>query len=174
LVIASLAWWSGPIAELTTTIDLCARFENAQKRSDQSAGDALAVALVSINGDTRRSIFAHPTATLAWRLNVPENARLRVALGIRPEAWNRSGNGVVFRVGVASGGRYEELLRRHVHPMLWAADRRWVPVTVDLSPFGSQEVDLVLSTETGPDRERVDSRFDWAVWGLPEVVAYRQ
>lgn len=173
LLVALIVWWSGPMAELTTTIDLSSRFDSAQKQSDLLLERAFSVTLVGVNGDTRRGIFAHPVSKLVWHLAIPENARLRAALAVRQEAWSQTGDGVVFSVGVAAGGRYDELLRQHVNPMVWAADRRWVPVTVDLSRYGSQEADLILSTETGPDPSRFDSRYDWAVWGTPEIVVYR-
>jgi hypothetical protein len=46
-------------------------------------------------------------------------------------------------------------------------------MTFYLSRHGGREADIVFTTDKGPETFRIDPRYDWAVWGEPEVVVYR-
>ena len=101
---------------------------------------------------------------------MPANGWLRVDLGVKPEAWTQEGNGVWFYVGVSDGKVYDQLLSQHVDPFTNKGDRRWVPVFVDLSSYGGEEVSIVFNSRTSAEKTPEDPRNDLAVWGAPEIV----
>jgi hypothetical protein len=101
---------------------------------------------------------------------VPEDGWLKVDLGLKPEAWDKEGNGVWFYVGVSDGHTYEELFNQHVDPYNNKSDRRWVPVFVDLSAYAGEDVELVFNARTSAEKTPEDPRNDLALWGAPEIV----
>ncbi len=129
---------------------------------------------VSLGGETRKAIYMVPTSRLTFRrVAIPENAWLRTWLGLKEEAWTQSTDGVLFRFGVSDGRTYDELIKQHVDPLHNTGDRRWVPVTVDLSAYAGQEVDLIFNTNSSLPGRGDDNRFDFAVWGQPEIFIQR-
>ena len=170
VVLAVIVWWvasrPGPEAE---PIDLIARYGEAEKRSSLPTGQAFGVAEVDIAGERRRSILMHPTSRLTFRVRLPEDAWLRTWLGIRPEAWERTTDGVLFRFGVSDGRNYDELITYHVDPRHNPGDRAWIPLTVDLAPYGGEDVELIFNTNSSPPGAGDDASYDWAVWAAPEV-----
>jgi hypothetical protein len=92
-----------------------------------------------------------------------------VAVGLKPEAWEKPGDGVLFLVGVSDGRTYEPLFKQHLNPSANQGERRWIPVMVDLSAYAGEEVDVIFNTynsEPGKD----DRQNDLALWGAPEIV----
>ncbi|MCU0256517.1 MAG: hypothetical protein MUF60_07220 [Vicinamibacterales bacterium] len=129
---------------------------------------------ISLGGESRKAIYMVPTSRLTFRrVTIPENAWLRTWLGLREEAWTQSTDGVLFRFGVSDGRTYDELLKQHVDPLHNSSDRRWIPVTVDLSAYAGQEVDLVFNTNSSLPGRGDDNRFDFAAWGDPEIFIQR-
>jgi hypothetical protein len=80
---------------------------------------------------------------------------------------------VEFWLGVSDGRTFRELMVRHVDPFHVADDRRWVPVTVDLSDYSGLDLSLVFNTRASPRNAGNDQRNDKAVWGEPAIVALR-
>jgi len=159
---------SGPIVSL---VDL---FDTAEKRSTEPVEEAFAVRDVTLASETRRAIFAHASSRLTFAsLTLPEEAWLHVAIGIEEAAWTAEGSdGVVFRVGVSDGREYEELLVQHLDPASRPGDRRWLPLVIDLTRYGGERIDLILSTNASPPG--ADNReLDLAVWGSPEIHTRR-
>jgi hypothetical protein len=137
---------------------------------------ALAFQLVdeTLAGETKKSIYMAPTSRLTFKsFEVPENAWLRVWLGVREEAWTQCVDGVLFRFGVSDGRTYDELLKQHVDPQHNTSDRRWIPVTIDLSAYAGQQVDLIFNTNSSLPGRGDDNRYDWPVWGSPEIIIQR-
>ncbi len=172
ITIVTGVWWRA--ARSAPRLDLFALFGSAEKRTSLAPQTALSRGRFTIDGTTRRGIYARPTSRLAWHLTLPRKARLRVWLAIAEDAWDEPGDGAVFRIGVgiAQGEGFEELFRRRLNPSVWLADRRWVPVDVDLTRAGGREVDLVLLTEADSNHSWLDARNDRAIWGEPQVVGY--
>ncbi|HVL68458.1 MAG TPA: hypothetical protein VM364_14440 [Vicinamibacterales bacterium] len=160
-------WWLFTRGGAATAIDLIEQFDAAEKRP---AGGSFTVEEVDLNGETRRAINAQPPTRITWKVRVPDDAWLKVAVGLKPEAWTQEGNGVLFLVGVSDGRTFDELFTQHVSPFTNAGDRRWIPVWVDLSAYAGEEVDLIFNTRTSPAGQGDDPRHDLAVWGAPEVV----
>jgi hypothetical protein len=150
-------------------VDLISVFDGVQKRPDASA---FSVGEVTLNNETRRAIAVSPLpgSRLTWKVKVPEDGWLNVAVGMKPEAWEKEGNGVLFTVGISDGRAYDPLFSQHVNPFANTADRRWIPVWVDVSAYGGEEVDVILNTLASPAKQEADLRNDLAVWGEPIIV----
>ena len=167
LVLVVAGWWLFKRGNRGPSIDLVSTFATAQK---QPAAGIAEVVEVDLNGDRKPAIFTVPPTRLTWKLKVPDNGWLKVDLGLKPEAWDKEGNGVWFYVGVSDGHAYEELFSQHVDPFNNKSDRRWVPVFVDLSAYAGEEVGIVFNSRTSAERTPDDPRNDMALWGAPEIV----
>ena len=164
-----LGWWLFRRDGGVQRIDLVARFDTAQKQPDPSL---FALQEVALNGESKRSIAISPApgTRVTYRIRVPDDGWFFVSLGLKPEAWEQEGDGVNFMVGISDGRTYDELLAQHVDPYNDSTNRRWIPVYVDISAYGGEEVDLILNTRSGPESKEGDTRNDHAVWGAPEIV----
>jgi hypothetical protein len=162
-------WWLFRRGGGEQRIDLVASFDTAEKRPDASA---LALEDVELAGISKRAIVAQPLpgTRLIYRIRVPDNGWFSVSLGLKPEAWEKEGDGVLFMVGISDGNAYDELFTQHVNPYGDPTNRRWIPVWVDISTYGGEEVELILNTRSGPPRQEGDLRNDLAVWGDPQIV----
>ena len=167
LVLIIAGWWLFKRSHRGPSIDLIATFATAQK---QPAGGVAEVVDADLNGDRKRAIFTVPPTRLTWKLRVPDDGWLKVDLGMKPEAWEKEGNGVWYYVGVSDGHAFEELFSQHLDPFNNKSDRRWVPVFVDLSPYAGEEVELKFNTRTSENGKPDDARNDMALWGAPEIV----
>lgn len=157
-------WWSR--AEPAVAIDLVAELHSATQR--RPSPEAFTVQEVTIAGTSTRAIAVAEPSRLAWEQTVPSGGWLRVSLGVREQAWQRAGSGVLFMVGVSHGGRYEELVNIVIDPFAHATDRQWLPVLLDLAPWAGQRVELVFNTriaETG-----ATGGVHLPVWGAPAMV----
>lgn len=162
---ALVVWWALlPAAEVV--VDLVDRLPQATQR--RPSPDAFQVADIRLDGQVKRSIFVTTQSRLAFEEVVPRHAWLQVSLGVREEAWVKEGAGVLFMVGVSHGGTYEELISLIVNPYSNAADRQWLPVLLDLSPWEGEQIELILNTREAYPGAGVANHF--AVWGAPAVV----
>jgi hypothetical protein len=179
LLLVAVGFWyvrSGRSSQVAVSlIDLYpAAFANEARTNVTPKEAAFRVEAISLAGETRQGIYMAPTSRLTFqRVAIPDNAWFRVWLGVKEEAWTQSTDGVLFRFGVSDGRTYDELLKQHVDPLHNTSDRRWIPVTVDLSAYAGQEVDLVFNTNSSLPGRGDDSRFDWSVWGAPEIFIQR-
>ena len=164
-----VGWWLFSRGGRAEPVDLIAAFGTAEKRPDASV---FSVGEIALNGESKPSVAVAPAAgtRLTYRIRVPDDAWFSVSLGLKPEAWEQEGDGVLFMVGISDGRAYDELFTQHVNPYGDATNRRWIPVYVDISAYGGEEVDLILNTRSGPPAQEGDTRHDLGVWGAPEVV----
>lgn len=124
---------------------------------------------MTLNSDTRNTIFAHPESNITYRLIIPPLARLAFGIGFTPEAWltgGEIGNGVRFSVYVENETRKELIFSRYIDPKNSRADRNWFDFDLDLSEWSGQEVDLIFVTQAGPSG---DNTNDWAGWSEPKI-----
>ncbi len=163
-----------------SVLDLIERFPDAQKRTTMGTlHDGFAVVEVTIAGETKRCIFAHPFSRINWVIEqVPPNAVLKTMVGMRQESWSDFGDGALFRVGVSDGERYEEFFKQTIDPYNVETDRRWFPVEVDLLTYAGRRVEVIFNTEPGPHGNSVadaalwgDPRLEWANGHRPSVSA---
>jgi hypothetical protein len=167
LVLLVAGWWIFKRGNRGPSIDLLSTFAAAQK---QPAAGVAEIVEADLNGDRKRAIFTVPPTRLTWKLKVPDDGWLKVDLGMKPEAWDKEGNGVWYYVGVSDGRAYEELFSQHLDPFSNKSDRRWVSVFVDLSAYAGEEVGIVFNSRTSAERTPDDPRNDMALWGSPEIV----
>jgi hypothetical protein len=90
---------------------------------------------MTIAGETLRAIETPPMSRVTWHIRLVDRALLRVSLAVKPAAWSTLSNGADFRIGISHERTYQELFVRHVDPLNHADDRRWIPVTLDLSAY---------------------------------------
>jgi hypothetical protein len=166
LVLAAAAWWSLH-RRSRETVDLLPLYDTAEK-----SGEPWSVADVTLNGDTKRAISAPANGRLRIHVRVPDDGWLKVSLGLKPEAWDKEGDGVYFFVGVSDGRSFEQLFTQTVNPFQNPSERRWIPVSVDLSAYAGEEVELAFNTRaSGPGKAGADDRNDLPVWGAPAIAS---
>lgn len=173
LLAAAVWFWQRSRGE-RTAVDLVELFPSvptSEKRSNLATDAAYNVGDHTIGGETRKGIYMHPTSRLTFTgVTLPDDARLRVWIGVKEEAWDKASDGVLFRFGVSEGREYDELLNQHVDPVHNPNDRRWVPVDIDLSAYSGQQVDLIFNTNSSVPGAGDNPAYDFAVWGAPAVV----
>jgi hypothetical protein len=148
-------------------VQLVPLFGSAEKRPQD---DAWGVMDAQLNGETRQAITAPAASRLIYKVRIPDDGWLRVAVGTKPESWTQEGNGVLFFVGVSDGRTYEDLFTQHVNPYANAGDRKWIQVWVDLSAYAGEDVELIFNTRPSPPDQAEDARNDLPLWGEPEIV----
>jgi len=163
VVVIAAGWWlfhRGSSAQ----IDLLTQFDAAKKQgSDYNVVDA------TLAGDSKKAIAAPPNGRLTFHVKVPDDGWLRVSLGMKPESWDKEGNGVLFLAGVSDGRAFEKLFEQTLNPFANPSERRWIPVAVDLSSYAGEEVDVILNTRGGKDAGAADVRNDLPLWGAPII-----
>ena len=164
LVLAAAGWWMFSRGS-DERIDLLAQYDQAQKR-----GAPFAVVDATLAGETKKAIAAPANGRITFRVRVPDDGWLKVSLGVKPEAWTTEGNGVYFYAGVSDGRVFEPLFDQTLNPFANPSERRWIPVTVDLSAYAGEEMDIILNTVASGPGGPPDDRGDMPLWGAPEVV----
>ena len=166
-----------------TAVDLVAQFPSATQK--RPSPECFSIVDAAIGGQTKKSILVKDPAQatggltasrLVYSLTVPENARLKIDLGILEAGWTVPGDGVLFRVLLApSNLPPEEILNHPINPNGNPGDRRWHEVDLDLSEYAGETVELFFNTNsTLPvargQAPRDDRNGDLAVWGTPRIV----
>ena len=169
VVVLLAGWWLMRRGGGGQGMDLLTQYDAAEKRPDPAL---FSVSDVTLGDETRRAIAIAPTVgtRIIWKVRVPDDGWLRVSLGLKPEAWTQKGDGVRFLVGISDGRAFDDLFTQHVNPFENQADRRWIPVMVDLSAYAGEQVDLVFNIYASPSGEVGDPDNDYALWGAPSIV----
>lgn len=149
-----------------TAVQLVPMFASAEK----SPASGFEVIEAELSGDKKQAISTPVASRLTYKVRVPDDAWLRVAVGTKPESWTQEGNGVLFFVGVSDSRSFEELFSQHVNPFANAGDRKWIQVWVDLSAYAGEEVSLIFNTRSSPKGAEDDPRNDHPLWGEPEII----
>jgi hypothetical protein len=134
------------------------------------AGGTFEIVEAEVNGETKPAIYTVPASRITYKVRVPDGAWLRVSVATRPDSWTQEGDGVLFLVGVSDGRRYDQILEHYVNPYATEGDRKWIQVWVDLSAYGSEDVELIFNTRTSAAGKGDDPRNDHALWGAPEII----
>jgi arylsulfatase A-like enzyme len=128
---------------------------------------------LTINGEQRQVIQAHPPQVFRVRVVPGPQTRLLFGAAMDPGAWTGGrGDGVVFSVSITggAGNSAEPLWERAVNPQKNANDRGWLDGDLDLAAWAGKPILIELRTGPGPDG---DADFDWAVWSDPRLVSGR-
>jgi hypothetical protein len=164
LIVAAAGWFVFRRGS-AERVDLLAQYDQAEKK-----GGTFSVVDVTLAGETKRAIATPVNSRITFHVRVPDDGWLKLSLGVKPEAWTIEGNGVYFYAGVSDGRAFEKLFDQTVNPFANASERRWIPVTVDLSAYAGEEMDIILNTVAGGPGAAQDDRGDMPLWGVPEVV----
>ena len=154
-------------------IDLVAQFATAKDKRPNP--DVFEVVDASLAGERMKAIYAKQPSRIVYSLTVPQDAWLKVSLGLKEEAWTMQGDGVLFLIGASVGQNWSELFSLVVNPFGNPSDKGWKEITVDLSPYAGQTMDLVFNTYSSPGPSpgqppKDDRNGDMALWGNPRVV----
>jgi len=145
--------------------DMVEQFAHARQASTQApAGMEIKVGPASSGGELRPAIWEHPpvagAAVIEYQFTVPmavERLRFRASVGVRDGSLITDNNPVAFRLYV-NGHKLWSTLK---------ASCRWDPVEIVLPSLAGREVTVQLVTDG-----LGDARWNWAVWGDPQVVGY--
>ena len=178
VVVAALVAWGlrqGTGGGAAAAVDLIQLLPKADRRSGPGPVDqAIRVVTVTIAGESKPCILEQAHGRITFRLTPPPSAWFTASLAVDPSAWEKEGDGVLFRLGVSGSGiEYEELLNQHLDPVANKSERRWIPVAIDLSAWAGREINLILSTNASVPGRPDDLRNDLALWGAPTLVGGR-
>jgi hypothetical protein len=163
--LALAGWWAAR-PESTLVVDLIDALPRAVQR--RPSPEAFSVIDATLAGVGKRAIYVAEQSRIVWEADIPGHAWLHVSLGVREEAWQREGDGVLFLVGVSHAGRYDELVSLVVNPYANASDRQWLPLLLDLAPWAGQRVEVIFNTRVAhPDASPANHL---ALWGAPAIV----
>lgn len=163
VVVLAAGWWlfhRGSAAK----VELLDQLAQAKK----SAGD-FAIVDATLGGDSKKAIATPPNSRITFHVRIPDDGWLRVSLGMKPESWDKDGNGVLFFAGVSDGRAFEKLFEQVLNPHANPSERRWIPVAVDLSAYAGEEMDVILNTRASAGGQPEDARNDLPLWGAPII-----
>ena len=166
LVIVVIAGWWVFHRRGADRVDLISLFDQASKKPSDTSFQVVDATLA---GDTRKAIAAPPNGRITFHVRIPDDGWLRLSVGMKPESWDKEGDGVYFFAGVSDGKSYEQLFTTTVNPFKNAAERKWIPVSVDLAAYAGEEVDVILNTRASAPGQPVDVRNDLPLWGAPSI-----
>jgi hypothetical protein len=166
LVIVALAGWWVFHRRGAERVDLISLFDQAAKKPSPAMFQVVDATLA---GETKKAIAAPPSGRLTFHVRVPDDGWLRLSLGMKPESWDKEGNGVFFYAGVSDGKSFEQLFTQTVNPFKNASERRWIPVAVDLAAYAGEEIDVILNTVSSGPGQPPDDRNDLPLWGEPVI-----
>jgi len=148
-------------------VDLVAQFPSAKDKRPKP--ESFAQSTVSLAGVSHPSIEVKEPSRIIWNVTLPEKAMLGVSLGLLEKAWTMDGDGVQFRIGVSTGGRYDELVSLVIDPFHNPNDRGWHDLMLDLSEYSGENVDVIFNTNSSlpPNDNR---NGDFPVWGAPRII----
>ncbi len=164
IIIVIAGWWlfrRGGAQQ----VDLISQFAQAEQK-----GGSFAVEDATLAGDQKKAISAPGNGRLTFKVQIPDDGWLKVWLGTKPETWDKEGDGVYFFVGVSDGRSFEQLFTQTVDPFHNKSERRWIPVTVDLSAYAGEEMQVIFNTRSSGPGKPADDRNDLPLWGAPEIV----
>jgi hypothetical protein len=164
VVLAAAGWWVFRRGN-AERIDLMTQYDQAIKQ-----GGAFSVVDATLAGDTKKAILAPPNGRITFKVRVPDDGWLKVSLGLKPEAWEKEGNGVYFFAGVSDTRAFERLFEQTLNPFANPSERRWIPVMIDLSAYAGEDMEVILNTRSGGPGQAADDRNDLPLWGAPEIV----
>ena len=167
VVLIIAGWWLFKRSNRGPAIDLISSFDSATKKP---AASVFQIVDMDLNGERKHAIFTEAPSRVTWKLKIPDDGWIKASLGMKPESWDKEGDGVLFRIGVSDGRTFEDLLTLHVDPFHNKADRRWIPIVVDVSQYAGEEVEVIFNTNNSMPGKGDDRQNDLALFGEPQIV----
>lgn len=168
LVLIAAGWWLFGRGGRGEAIDLIEQLPQAKKVPPDATFDVIDA---NLSGETKKAIAINEKPSrITWKVRVPDDAWLNVSVGMRPETWDKEGDGAYFFVVVSDGRNAEQLFTQHVHPFANKGDRKWIPVFVDLSAYAGEDMEIIFNTRTGAGGKGSNYANVLALWGEPQIV----
>lgn len=102
-----------------------------------------------------------PSSRISYKTSVdPLRPVFEGVAVIKTEAEDKS-DGVGFLLEIRAGGKVDTLFSEVVNPHAVSADRNGRPFRVDLSRYAGKDVEILFSTDPGPNG---NNAYDWAGW----------
>lgn len=165
------AGWKEPRITQPVYYDFLEDFASALPSASNGENGHVDVLEQTINYDTRRILYQHPTSRVTFSVFLPERAVLQFGLGMAPEVWTaENSDGAVYNIYVRDPEEpfvTQRVYHRIIDPQNNLDDRRWFDERVDLSAFGGKEVEIIFEALPGP-ADNYD--FDWGGWSSPVII----
>ncbi len=165
------AGWGEPRITQPVYYDFLEDFASALPSASNGENGHVDVLEQTINYDTRRILYQHPTSRVTFSVFLPERAVLQFGLGMAPEVWTaENSDGAVYNMYVRDPEEpfvTQRVYHRIIDPQNNLDDRRWFDERVDLSAFGGKEVEIIFEALPGP-ADNYD--FDWGGWSSPVII----
>ena len=123
----------------------------------------------TINNDNRKILFEHPDSEVIFKdVLINRNALLSFGIGIAEMAWDKEGDGVLFKISIVNEKFQNNLIySRYIDPKNNIEDRKWYNEQIDLNAFAGQKATFTFKTTSGPDK---NINYDWAGWAQPQIL----
>ncbi len=131
-----------------------------------SLHDGVSRQTVVFFGRVYPAIIAMPTSRIAWTVEVPPDAMLRVGAAMRADLWGAESDGIQMHAAVEHAGGRTDVAALTLFPLMLVEHRRLVPIDVSLQPWAGQRVRIVL--ESTPERWG-NAVNDVPVWTEPRI-----
>ena len=149
------------------SLDLIAALPDARIEAAWGAlHHAISPGAVVFSFRVHRSIVAMPPSAIAWTVDVPRSAILRMGAAMREDMWERNGDGIQMRVHIDHAGGRTTAADLTLFPLGVPQHRRLVPLEIPLQPWAGQRIVVVL--ETTPERWG-NAVNDVPVWTEPRI-----
>lgn len=157
------AWEDDDSLQVSWVFDLIEHFHEARQAATiDPAGMEIKLGPASCGGVIRQAIWQHPPAVglsvLEYQFRAPADVdllKLRFAVGVRDGALLAEDNQVAFRLRLNGRPFWSQL----------KAEVGWKSFVLDLPSLAGQEAILQLITDP-----LGNSRWNWAVWGEPQIL----
>ena len=167
VVLIGAGWWLFGRGGRSDAVNLLEQFPQATKAPGEAKFE---IVDANLAGETHKAISAAAPTRITYKVRVPDDAWLRVWVGMKPESWTVENDGTYFLVGLSDGKTFEQLFTQHVHPFANQGDRKWIPVYVDLSAYAGEEMQLIFNTRSGVEGKSSNYANLMPLWGEPELV----
>lgn len=149
------------------SLDLVAALPDARIEASWGAiHDAISPEGVVFDARVHRAIVAMPPSAIAWTVDVPRTAVLRTGAAMRPDMWERRGDGIQMRVHIDHAGGRTTVADLTLFPFGVPEHRRLIRLEIPLQPWAGQRIVVVL--ETTPERWG-NAVNDVPVWTEPRI-----
>jgi len=120
--------------------------------------------------DNRSVLFEHPNSEVMFKgIPITENVELNFGVGINPDAWDQTGDGVLFEIRIVDEKSQSVLqFSKYIDPKSNVKDRKWFDEKLSLSKFVGQEVSFVFRTTVGA---KGNADYDWGGWSEPQIIS---
>jgi hypothetical protein len=179
IIITISFYWNGCSEESEQTYNFLGNLGSAEIIAEKAnylevakKADHLQVQVTefTINNDRRVVLFEHPNSEVAFK-NVPinENAELKFGVGINQTAWDKSGDGVLFKIIIVDEKSQNNVIfSRYIDPKNNVEDRKWFDTNLNLKAFAGQKVSFIFKTTCG---SKGSGAYDWAGWSRPQITS---